>query len=349
MGRRPALTRRTIDVLHSIVESYIETGEPVASRTISRGYGDALSAASIRNVMADLYDEGYLSQPHTSAGRIPTAKAFRSYVENHVQSLGERRVLAPELQRLRAELGHLATTDARIERSSRILTQMTRSVSIAAAIPTSAQTLDQIELIALADRRVLMIVITRDQMVRNRVVALDEATSPEELISIRNYINRNFAGWKLSEVHIELRRRLDQESAAYDALLRKLTLLYANGLFEIDSSPEVHLEGASYLVGLDLHLTREKMRELFSALEEKKRILHLLERFLEQPDGELAFQVGLADVHPSMGELSLIGVSIALPGGMSAKIAVLGPTRMNYEKVISAVLHMGQAFQNIPA
>ena len=349
MSRRPALTRRTIDILHSVVESYIETGEPVASRTISRRHGDALSAASIRNVMADLYDEGYLSQPHTSAGRIPTAKAFRSYVEQHVQSLGERRVIAPELQRLRTELGNLATTDARIERSSHILTQMTRSLSIAAAIPTSAQVLDQIELIGLADRRVLMIVITRDQMVRNRVVALDEATSPEELISIRNYINRNFAGWKLSDVHVELRRRLDQESAAYDALLRKLTLLYANGLFEIDSSPEVHLEGTSYLIGLDLHLTREKMRELFSALEEKKRILHLLERFLEQPDGELAFQVGLADVHPSMGELSLIGVSIALPGGISAKIAVLGPTRMNYEKVISAVLHMGQAFQNIPA
>ncbi|MDQ2945705.1 MAG: heat-inducible transcriptional repressor HrcA [Acidobacteriota bacterium] len=353
MARRPALTRRTIDILHSIVESYIETGDPVASRTISRRHGDrhgdALSAASIRNVMADLYDEGYLSQPHTSAGRIPTAKAFRSYVKNHVQSLGERRVLAPELQRLREELGHLATTEARIERSSRLLTHMTRSVSITAAIPTSAQILDQIELIGLADRRVLMIVITRDQMVRNRVVALDEATSSEELISIRNYINRNFAGWKLAEVHIELRRRLAEESAAYDDLLRKLTLLYANGLFEIDSSPEVHLEGTSYLVGLDLHLTREKMRELFSALEEKKRILHLLECFLEQPDGELAFQVGLADVHPSMGELSLIGVSIALPGGMSAKIAVLGPTRMNYEKVISAVLHMGQAFQNIPA
>ena len=349
MSRRPALTRRTIDILHSVVESYIETGEPVASRTISRRHGDGLSAASIRNVMADLYDEGYLSQPHTSAGRIPTAKAFRSYVEQHVQTLGERRVIAPELQRLRTELGNLATTDARIERSSHILTQMTRSLSIAAAIPTSAQTLDQIELIGLADRRVLMIVITRDQMVRNRVVALDEATSPEELISIRNYINRNFAGWKLSDVHVELRRRLDQESAAYDALLRKLTLLYANGLFEIDASPEVHLDGTSYLIGLDLHLTREKMRELFGALEEKKRILHLLERFLEQPDGELAFQVGLADVHPVMGELSLIGDSIALPGGMSAKIAVLGPTRMNYEKVISAVLHMGQAFQNIPA
>ncbi|MGI8743246.1 MAG: heat-inducible transcriptional repressor HrcA [Bryobacteraceae bacterium] len=342
MDKHPALTRRTIDILHSIVESYIDTGEPVASRTISRRQGDALSAASVRNIMADLYDEGYLSQPHTSAGRVPTEKAFRSYV----QSLAGRRVLAAELQRLRVELGTLSTMDARIERSSHILTEMTRSVGIAAAIPTSAQTLDHIELISLGERRVLMIVITRDQMVRNRVVALAEHISPDELGSIRNYINQNFSGWKLSDVHSELSRRLEQESAAYDALLRKLTLLYANGLFEIDPSPEVHLEGASYLVGLDLHLTREKMRELFRALEEKKRILLLLDTFLEQPDGELAIQVGLSNLHPSMGQLSLIGVSITLPGGLSAKIAVLGPMRMNYEKVISAVLHMGQAFQS---
>src|SRR5205823_3647960 len=160
-----------------------------------------------------------------------------------------------------------------------------------------------------------------------------------------NYINQNFSGWKLSEVHADLRRRLEQESATYDKLLRKLTLLYSHGLFEIGSSPEVYLEGTSYLIGLDLHLTREKMRELFRALEEKKRILLLLDRFLEQPDGALAVHVGLADEHPSMRELSLIGVSIELPGGLSAKIAVLGPMRMNYEKVISAVLHMGQAFQ----
>lgn len=342
---KPAHLRRETEILHSIVESYIETGQPVASRTISRRHGNRLSAASIRNIMADLYDEGYLSQPHTSAGRIPTEKAFRSYVH----SLAQRQVIASELQRMRAELGNIASMEARVERSSHILTEMTRSVGIAAAIPTSAQTLDQIELIGLSENRVLMIVITRDRMVRNRVVALGEHVSTDELVSIRNYINRNFSGWKLSEVHRELRQRLQEESAAYDALLHKLTLLYSSGLFEIGSSPEVHLEGTSYLIGLDLHLTREKMRELFRALEEKKRILLLLDRFQEQPDGELAVVVGLADVHPSMGELSLIGVSIALPGGLSAKVAVLGPMRMNYEKVISAVLHMGQAFQSITA
>jgi heat-inducible transcriptional repressor len=337
------MTHREQDVLHSIVESYIQTGEPVASRTIARQGKDHLSPATIRNVMADLYEGGYLAQPHTSAGRVPTEKAFRSYV----QSLARGRVLVTELQRLRAELSQLSTMEARVERSSHMLTEMTRSVGITAAIPASSQTLHQIELIALADQRVLMIVVTRDRMVRNRVVTVDESVSEGELESIRNYINRNFTGWMLSEIQAELERRLEQQSAAYDAILKRLNELYAKGLLDIEVAPEIHLEGASNLMGLDLHLTREKLRELFHTLEEKKRILQLLDRFLEQPAGELAVQVGLADVHPSMRELSLIGISISLAGGLSAKIAVLGPMRMNYGKAMSAVYHVGQAFGSL--
>jgi len=338
------MTHREQDILHAIVESYIQTGEPVASRTVSRKRRDDLSAATIRNVMADLCDEGYLSQPHTSAGRVPTEKAFRSYV----QTLARARVLAGELHRVRTELSRTNTMEARVERSSHMLTEMTRSLGITAAIPASSQTLHQIELVAMADRRILMVVVTRDRLVHNRVVELDESIAQEELASIRNYINRNFEGWTLSDIHADLRRRLEQQSAAYDALLKKLTQLYAKGLLDIDVAPEIHMEGAGNLVGLDLHLTREALRELFHTLEEKKRILQLLDRFLEQPAGEVAVQVGLGDIHPNMRELSLIGISISLPGGLAAKIAVLGPMRMNYGRAMSAVYHVGQAFGSLP-
>jgi len=339
------MTPRNFEILHSIVRSYIETGEPIASRTISRAREDGLSAATVRNVMADLADEGYLSQPHTSAGRVPTEKAFQRYAHSLVRG----RVLSAELYRLKSQLSQHDTVESRVEHSSRMLTEMTRGVGIAAAIPTLNLELDHIELIDLGDRRVLMIVVTNDRMIRNRVVAVEEPLGAEELASIRNYINRNFSGWTLSQIHGELRARLEQQSAAYDSILKKLTVLYSKGLLDIEVSPEVHLEGASNLVGLDLHLTREKMRELFKALEEKKRILELLEQFLEQSAGEVMVRVGLAEAHPSMTELSLIGVAVALKGGLCAKIAVLGPMRMNYEKAISAVLHMGQAFQSIPA
>jgi heat-inducible transcriptional repressor len=343
MRRQSALTDRNVAILHTIVQIYIETGEPVASRTIARRLREDLSPASIRNIMADLYEEGYLSQPHTSAGRIPTEKAFQSYVK----TLVARRILSAELQRLRSELSEVESMRGRVERSSHILTEMTRGFCIAAAIPSSGQMLDQVDLLSLSDNRVLMIVVTRDQMVHNRVVPLNEVIPQEELYSIRNYLNYNFSGWMLSDVQVELEKRLEQESAAYDAVLKRLNVLYEKGLLDIAGGPEIHMVGASNLVGLDLHLTREKMRELFRALEQKKKILVLLDRFLEQPQGEVGVQVGLADVHPSMGELSLIGITVNLPNGLSGKIAVLGPMRMNYERTISAVLHVGQAFQSV--
>jgi heat-inducible transcriptional repressor len=331
---------RTRELLHEIVEAFIETGEPVASRAIARRRGDTLSAASIRNVMADLDEAGFLCQPHTSAGRVPTEKAFRSYV----QSLTLRRMAADELERLRTEISRLETIEQRVEFTSRALMGMTRGVGIAAAIPETSPALEHIELVALPDHRILMVVVTRDHEVRNRVVTLDEMVSSEELVSIRNYVNRNFAGWTLEAVRRELAARLDKASAAYDEILRKLTLLYSKGLLDIDSQPEVHTEGASNLVGLDLHLTKEKMRELFRALEEKKRVLELVDRFLEQPAGELAVHLGLGLIHPAMRELSLIGVPVKLDGGISAVIAVLGPMRMNYGRVMSAVQQVGEAF-----
>lgn len=331
---------RTRELLHEIVEAYIHSGEPVASRSIAKRRGDSLSAASIRNVMADLDEDGYLCQPHTSAGRIPTEKAFQSYV----QSLTLRRLAAAELERLRGEISKLETIEQKVEYTSRILMDMTRGVGIAAAIPISSPALKHIELVALPDQRVLMVVVTRDSEVRNRVIRLDEALSAEELGNIRNYVNRNFAGWALEDVRRELSTRLEHASATYDAILQKLTILYSKGLLDVGDTPEVHMEGASNLVGLDLHLTGEKMRELFRALEEKKRVLELLDRFLEQPSGEIGVHVGLGSMHPAMRELSLIGVPVKLESGISAVIAVLGPMRMNYGRAMSAVQNIGQAF-----
>jgi heat-inducible transcriptional repressor len=310
---------------------------------VSRIRHDLLSAATIRNIMADLADEGYLSQPHTSAGRIPTEKAFRLYV----RTLGARRIAPQDAERLRTELGEVHTVEERIERCSRMLTELTRNVGIVAAMPATGQKLDQIELVPLADNRVLMILVTRDRMVRNRVVALEEPISPEELVSIRNYVNRNFAGWRLWDARHELLRRLAEDRALYDQLRRKLEALYQKGLLQTDAQPEIHMEGASNLIGLDLHLTREKLRDLMRALEEKQRLIELLDRFLEQPR-ELSVQVGLEDVHPSMKELALIGMSFVLPSGLTARVAVLGPMRMHYQKVMSAVLHTGNALENLP-
>ncbi len=339
------MSPRSAEILHSIVETYIQTGQPVASRTISKRTKSRLSPASIRNVMADLSEEGYLEQPHTSAGRIPTAKAFRHYA----RSVSVGPLKAAELERLRAEFQGIETIEGRAERSSHVLMEWTGNVGITAAIPLAGQTLHQVELLALADRRILMIVVTRDGMVRERVVSLEEALTQDELDSIRNYLNWNFSGWVLEDARRELARRLEHESALFDAILRRLALLRSKGLLDFEVTPALYMEGAANLVAVDLCLTREKMRDLFRALEEKKRVLEILDRFLEKPTGEVEIRVGLGEAHPSMKALSLIGLQVMLPGGMAAKIAVLGPMRMNYEKVISAVAHVGNAFRTLAA
>jgi heat-inducible transcriptional repressor len=266
-----------------------------------------------------------------------------------VREINVRRPSAAELARVRTEFTGVGNLTDGVGHSSHVLTELTRNVGITAVIPTSSQVLDQVELLPLADRRVLVVVVTHDRMVRNRVVTLDEEVSPDELISIRNYLNHHFSGWVLSEARQELERRLQLQSAYYDTLLKRLSAFHNRGLLDIDLHPEVHLEGASYLVELDLHLTRNKMRELLHALEEKKRILQLLDRFLERPLGEVGVQVGLGDLHPTMKELSLIGITVTTAGGMTAKIAVLGPMRMRYEKVMATVLQVGRTLQTLPS
>jgi heat-inducible transcriptional repressor len=336
-GLRP----RHLEILNAVVRCYIETGEPVGSRTLAKLGHDALSPATIRNVMADLADEGYLSQPHTSAGRIPTEKAFRVYVA----SLAASRIGAIESDRLRDEFSLLHTVGARVERSSHLLVELTRNVGIAAVMPTFSQELDQVELVPLADQRVLIVLVTRDHLVRNRVVALSEAIDPDELLSIKNYVNRNFTGWRLGDARRELLRRMSQERELYDAVRRKLHALFQQGLLEIDDAPEVHMEGASNLLDQDLHLTRERLRELLRALEEKKRLIELLDRFLEQPAGELEVHVGLERAHPAMKDLALIGMTVRLASGIPAKVAVLGPMRMQYGRVMAAVLQTSRALE----
>jgi heat-inducible transcriptional repressor len=339
----PGLTERQRVILHSIVRAYIDTGEPIGSRTISRLRNLALSPATIRNVMADLADEGYLAQPHTSAGRIPTESAFRDFAS----TVTARPLPTADRDRIFAKMQSGESLEERVGIASRVLTEITRNVGIAAALPSSAQELEHLELIALSDRRVLMIVATRDRMVRNRVVTLDQAISQDDLGQLRNYVNINFAGWTLDKARAELLRRIEEERSLYDALQEGLTSLCQKGLLVADTDPQFAMDGASYLVGLDLHLTRERTRELFRALEEKKRVVALLDQFLDPAEARVRVHVGLANAHPAMGELTLIGVSIDLPSGLRTRLAVLGPMRMQYEKVMSTVLEISKAFETV--
>ncbi len=219
-------------------------------------------------------------------------------------------------------------------------------MGIAAAIPALAQELDQIELVPLSDNRVLMILATRDRMVRNRVVTLDEPASPDELASVRNYVNRNFAGWQLGAARRELLRRMLEDRELYDAALRKLQTLYRKGLLEGDTSPEVHMEGASNLLGLDLHLTRETPAR-FAARARGKAAS---DRDARPVPGTAAGRTGGAcgsgrgaPGHEGSGVDRHDGAIGERPAGQSGG---LGPMRMHYERAMAAVFETSRALEN---
>ncbi len=339
-----ALSQRSVEVLHAIVQKYVETGEPVASRTIARQRRDNLSPATIRNIMSDLAGLGYLEQPHTSAGRVPTSKAFQHYAAALAASLRE----TPAGGRFRLELPRCTTPDERVQQASHLLTSLTRNVGIAAAVPASAQLLDQIDLIRLPDQRILMVVVTRDGMVHNQVAQLPEAVSQDELQSIRNYVNQHFSGWRMRDIRAELGRLVQEDRAAYDLLLRRLQLLRAQGLLSFELPPRVYLEGASNLLGLDLHITRERLRELFRALEEKQRLIELLDQLLDAGQFGLQVRIGLTQAHPALRDFALIGMAVEGPGGLQTRLAVLGPMRMNYVRVMTAVVQMRALLEGMP-
>jgi heat-inducible transcriptional repressor len=338
------LSRRSSEVLRAIVQTYVETGEPVASRTIARRRKEPLSPATIRNIMSDLAEMGYLEQPHTSAGRVPTAKAFAHYAA--AVAAGLREVAANE--RMREELARVGSPDECVQQASHLLTSLTRNVGIAAAIPASAQQLDQIDLIRLPDRRILMIVVTRDGLVHNQVAHLPEPVTQDDLQSIRNFVNQHFAGWQMRDIRAELDRMVREERAAYDLLLGRLQLLHAQGLLSFELPPRVYLEGASNLLGLDLHITRERLRELFHALEEKQRLIELLDQYLDGSESGLQFRIGLGEAHPALREFALIGIRVEGPGGLETRLAVLGPMRMHYPRVMSAVVQLRSLLKSLP-
>ncbi len=219
-------------------------------------------------------------------------------------------------------------------------------MGIAAAIPALAQELDQIELVPLAEKP------GSDDSGDARPYGAqpgggaDEPAAPDELLPFATTSIATSQAGSLGEARRELLRRMLEERELYDAEMRKLQVLCWNGLLDVDVSPEVHMEGASNLLGLDLRLTREKLRELLSALEEKKRVIELLDRFLDQPAGELEVHVGLERAHPAMKDLALIGMTVRLASGLPAKVAVLGPERMHYERVMAAVLQTSRALES---
>ena len=269
MPSDPNIGKREREVLTAIVETFISTGEPVGSRTLSRSNREGLSPASIRNVMADLSDAGFLEQPHASAGRIPTTEAYRYYVE---QISGTAKLAPQEESMISDSLAGVSDVQEFMERTSHVLSLISRNVGVTVASSGTRNALEHVYFSRLSDQKVLAVLVTRSGLVRDRVLRLDLPQAELDLAA--RYINENFRGWTMESMRAELERRIEQERSEYDRLMNSIEQLYKQGALAAEAGSQVvFVEGAANLVtGQE---DRKRLQEMLQTLEEKEKVAQL--------------------------------------------------------------------------
>ena len=347
MPSEPNIGNREREILTAIVETFISTGEPVGSRTLARSNREGLSPASIRNVMADLSDSGYLEQPHASAGRVPTPEAYRYYVE---QLTGNARLapqdLAPREEAMISEsLAGISDVQEFMERTSRVLSLISRNVGVAVATTSGPNNaLEHVYFSRLGDQKVLAVVVTKSGLVRDRVLRLD--LSQNDLDLAARYINENFRGWTMESLRTELARRIEQERSEADRLMHSIEQLYKQGALAAERGAQVvFVEGAANLVTDEQD--RQRLQEMLKTLEEKEKVVQLLGAYLDVKQEAVRVVIGLDQALPSMQNFVLIGAPARAGNDVMGSLAVIGPTRMDYQHTITAVSYIARLFDKI--
>lgn len=340
-------------ILTAILELYIATGEPVASQAVARIYADkeGMSSATIRNVMASLSEGGLLEQPHTSAGRIPTAKAFRYYVEHLAgaqrAAAGSNAPQLPEEKRRQIDEFFAGVTSRQhfLERTSHVLAMISSGVGVATESAGETEWLEHIHFSRLASQRVLAVVVTRGGTVLDRVLQLDHDLGQSDLEAAANFLNGNFRGWSIDRIRAEIEQRMEQERSEYDRLMRSVNELFRKGALEGAQPTQVFVEGAANLVQRDVD--QERLRALLSALEAKQRLIDLLSAYVDARQQAVRVVVGLEDTIPDMENMVLIGTGARLGAESVGTVAVLAPTRIRYNETIQAVSYIAQLSKRI--
>jgi len=334
---------REREILTAIIETYISSGEPVGSRTLSRLNKDGLSPATIRNVMADLVDAGFLEQPHTSAGRVPTAAAYRYYVDQ----ISGKAILAPSDQSLISEsLQGVVSIQEFLERTSHVLSQVSSGVGVAIGRPGMTNALEHVYFSRQGANKVLAVVVTRSGIVHDRMMRLENDLSQTDLDTAARYINDNFSGWTMDLVKTELARRIEKERSEYDRLMKSLEQLYKSGALAAEEpATNIFVEGVANLVANEQD--RERLRDLLKTLEEKQRVAELLSAYLDTQQQSVRVVIGLEEAVPEMRNFVLIGAPAKVGDEMRGSLAVIGPTRMDYQHTITAVAYIAQLFDKL--
>jgi len=335
MRNREELPRREREILVALVRQFIETGAAVGSKTLAERLTEAPSSATIRNVMVNLESLGYLSQPHISAGRVPTERAYRYYVDR----MGSSSRLAPATQeyirqRMQAEGGAL---EHMMSSASRVLSEVSHNVGLALAPPFEEKVLEYIKFVLLPDRRILVVINSKPDLVESNVVRLEESLSQEELERTAEFLNSEFRGWSLGAIRLEVFKRMEEEKILADRLLNNVATLFMWGSSAAESPGCLFVDGTAKMLDHEEFDDIRKIKALLETFEEKAKLVRILNACLKTREAGVRILIGRENLEGGMPNCTLVLAPLHYRDRTVGALGVVGPMRMEYDRAISTV------------
>jgi heat-inducible transcriptional repressor len=329
---------RSKRVLAALVREYITSGEPVASSVLVTAAGLGVSSATVRNILARLEEEGYVLQPHTSAGRIPTDRGYRFYVDLLLEAKRPGRAATAVEARLRRDSPD-RLLDSMLPQVSHVLSQASRTVGFASEPAHEAAVFDRVEFVPLSATRILVVIVASGGHVIQKVVDLGEAPETDDLRQAANYLNVEFSGLPLHRAREAVLERITEERLMYDALRARAMRLATSTFSDLPDDKVIYVEGAASLLD-DASVTLTMLQALLQTIEEKQKLLQILNEYIDGPG--LTVVIGAEHLDPSLRPFSLV-VSTYDDGAGTGMVGVIGPTRMRYSRAIAVVDGAAQA------
>jgi heat-inducible transcriptional repressor len=330
-------------VLATLVREYIASGEPVASSVLVTAAGLGVSSATVRSILARLEQDGYVQQPHTSAGRIPTDRGYRFYVDMLLESKRTCRTATAVEARLRRDARD-RRLDSLLPQVSHVLSQASRSVAFAIRPAQKSAVFDRVEFVPLSGTRVLVVIVARGGRVIQKVIDVDETLRSDDLRHAANYLNAEFSGLPLGRAREAVVERINQEELLYDALLARAMRLASRAFADLPDDRVIYVEGAAALLSETTGLTLGMLQALLQMIEEKRKLVHLLNEYIDGPG--LTVVIGAEHADPDLRPFSLVA-STYDDGAGTGTVGVIGPTRMRYSRAIAVVDSVAQAVSRV--
>ncbi|HUZ46636.1 MAG TPA: heat-inducible transcriptional repressor HrcA [Terriglobia bacterium] len=335
MQTEPNLEKRHREILSAVVRRYIVSGAPVGSKMITLETSEVLSSATIRSVMAQLEAEGFLAQPHTSAGRIPTNKAYRYYVDRLMQMVR----LTPAIQQFIEESlhGDELPCEELMAKASRVLAEVSKNVGLVLGPALEEKLLEHIKFIKLPDRRILVVIISKPNLIENNVLRLDEDISQEELDRSAAYLNAEFRGWSMRTIRLEIFNKIEEAKVLFDRLLQGVAKLLMEGALGHDELGPLFVEGTSRIFEQPEFEDARKIRELLLAFEEKAKLIKILGSCLQSSESGVQIVIGEENPANEMRHCALVVAPLLYRSRVVGALGVVGPTRMEYDRAVTTV------------